>query len=371
LRARLLLASSLVLTFLALTHPAWAWSNGGYSADPNNPNYGTHDWIAERALDWLPANERALILTYRAAYLYGTELPDNNQAVDHIGDVTLHHVYYFANGSVQDDAAARRAGNMQDQVLAALSAQDYALAAKWTGAMTHYISDLAVFAHVMDTGTYWGEPVHHEDYEDRMQTRTDQPGETQIVIAFDGTLALVSPYDAALALARDTTFDLSGAGRTALWMDQHYNWSDPAFTARAYQSINLAVNYVAEAVHAIWSTYVVTTTTTSQQLTTSTTETHTTTTSTSYHTTTTAQSQETTWTSQTTRVESFGVGFGFAFIGIGAGVAAAALGVAVAVSGQSEVLAYGGYYYCSRHRVPVWFVAGRPWCPIERRYLRS
>jgi hypothetical protein len=27
------------------------WSNGGYSANPSNPDYGTHDWIAEHALD--------------------------------------------------------------------------------------------------------------------------------------------------------------------------------------------------------------------------------------------------------------------------------------------------------------------------------
>ncbi|XES76381.1 MAG: hypothetical protein ACBZ72_09385 [Candidatus Bathyarchaeia archaeon] len=27
-----------------------AWSNGGYSADPATPDYGTHDWIAQHAL---------------------------------------------------------------------------------------------------------------------------------------------------------------------------------------------------------------------------------------------------------------------------------------------------------------------------------
>jgi len=29
-----------------------SWSNGGFSVDPENPNYGTHDWIGEHALDW-------------------------------------------------------------------------------------------------------------------------------------------------------------------------------------------------------------------------------------------------------------------------------------------------------------------------------
>ncbi len=31
------------------------WSNGGFSTDSTNPKYGTHDWIAQHALDWLPS----------------------------------------------------------------------------------------------------------------------------------------------------------------------------------------------------------------------------------------------------------------------------------------------------------------------------
>jgi hypothetical protein len=262
LRSRVLLASSLVLTFLALMHPAWAWSNGGYSADPNNPDYGTHDWIAERALDWLPGNEKALILTYRAAYLYGTELPDNNQAPDGIGDTGKHHVYYRSTGALQDDAAAVRAREIQSQAAAALQIHDYALAAKWTGAMTHYIDDVAVFGHVMGSDTDWGSEQHHSDYEDHVQDLTNSPDATTIALVFDGVLAATSPYDAALNLARDATFDLGGAGHTATWMDQHYNWSDPIFVARTYQSINLAVNYVAEVLHEVWSTANPVTTTT-------------------------------------------------------------------------------------------------------------
>jgi hypothetical protein len=69
---------------------------------------------------------------------------------------------------------------------------------------------------------------------------------------------------------------------------------------------------------------------------------------------------------------SSGIGFAFVVIAIGAGVASAAGGLAVAVTGQpySEMFTYGGYYYCRRHRVPVWYVQGWPWCPFERRFLR-
>ena len=289
MRARVLLASTLALTLLALTHPAWAWSNAGYSADPNNPDYGTHDWIADRALDWLPANEKALILTDRAAYLYGTELPDNSQAAEGIGDTTKHHFYFWSNGTVQDDAAATRAMVMQGRASANLTAGHYADAAKWTGAMTHYIDDLAVFGHVMGATTDWGAEIHHSDYEDHVEALTNSPDANVISVVFDGTLTALSAYDAARALAHDTTFDESSSGHTAVWMDQHYNWSDPVFTARAYQSINLAVNYVAEAVHIVWSsaattasTQQQTTTTTQQQVTTSTSQQLTTTTTTSF-----------------------------------------------------------------------------------------
>ena len=86
-----------------------AWSNGGYSADPAHPDYGTHDWIAQHALDWLPSEEKQFFTDNLASYLYGTELPDNSQAPDGVGDTGKHHVYFYANGSLQDASAADRA----------------------------------------------------------------------------------------------------------------------------------------------------------------------------------------------------------------------------------------------------------------------
>ncbi|MEM2971297.1 MAG: zinc dependent phospholipase C family protein [Candidatus Bathyarchaeia archaeon] len=129
------------------------WSNGGYSADPSNPDYGTHDWIAHHALDWLPQEEKQFILDNLAVYLYGTELPDNGQAVDGIGDNGNHHVYYFANGSLQDDASAVRAQQEYEAAVAFYKAGDYVNATKRLGVMSHYIVDVAVFAHVMGSAT--------------------------------------------------------------------------------------------------------------------------------------------------------------------------------------------------------------------------
>jgi hypothetical protein len=121
-----------------------AWSNGGYSADPSDPDYGTHDWIAQHALDWLPINEKKYILDNPSAYLYGTELPDNNQVPDGIGDTTKHHVYYNSAEVMTDDAAAVRASAEYSSTLSFLKAKDYAKAAKNAGIMSHYIVDMAV-----------------------------------------------------------------------------------------------------------------------------------------------------------------------------------------------------------------------------------
>ena len=106
--------------------------------------------------------------------------------------------------------------------------------------------------------------------------------------------------------------------------------------------------------------------TTTQQITTSTLQT----TSKTQQTTTTTQ--HTTTTPTMTVGSSSGMGWAFAVVGIGIGIASAGAGVAVAASGgsYSDVFAYEGYYYCKKHRVPVWMVQGWLWCPVEQRYLR-
>ena len=136
---------------------ASSWSNGGFSSDPAHPVYGTHDWIAQHALDLLPSNEKQDIVDNLAAFLYGTELPDNGGAPDGIGDVALHHFYYWSNGSIQDDASAVRAQTEYDSALNYKRSNDTAMAVKTLGIMSHYIVDLSVFEHVMAATTDCGE----------------------------------------------------------------------------------------------------------------------------------------------------------------------------------------------------------------------
>jgi len=231
-----------------------AWSNGGFSTDSNNPDYGTHDWLAHHALGWVPDDLDFWIRNNLAIYLYGTELPDNANAPlgDGIGDAHLHHVYYRSNGHLQDDPAARRARDAYDQALAYLISGDHGNASKWIGVVTHYISDLAVFGHVMGKPTDWGEEKHHQDYEQWVNEKTnryDAPFTT--LLKFDGKLEQSSAYDGALKLAHDTTFDGTGRGRTAKWMDNNYDPADQTFQERVGESLSLTVNLLADVIYTI------------------------------------------------------------------------------------------------------------------------
>ncbi|MEA1908620.1 MAG: dockerin type I domain-containing protein [Euryarchaeota archaeon] len=235
--------------------PVSAWSNGGYSDDPGDVCYGTHDWIAEHALNFLPPAERQYIDDNLNWYLYGTELPDNPHPDDGICDTSKHHVYFYENGSLMDDASAVRAQDIYNNTLAFLKEGDCVNASKYAGIMTHYIADVAVFGHVMGKKTDWSAEVHHGDYESYVQRRTDGNVSEAFdpYIEFDGTLDVVTAYDATIHVANDTTFDAESEGRGCIWMDSHYNWSDPGFRDECGESLNLAINVVADVLHTLYS----------------------------------------------------------------------------------------------------------------------
>ena len=233
--------------------PAWCWSNGGYSDNTAQPDYGTHDWIAQHALDWLPNEEKKYITDNLAAYQYGTELPDNNRASDGIGDTGKHHIYFNADGSLKDDAAAQRASEEYQKALSYLKNKDYANAAKEAGIMSHYIADIAVFAHVMGAKTAWGNESHHSDYENHVNDKTETyDSNYNSYLHFDGSLTITTAYNATENLAYDTTFDGDG-DLTCVWMDTNYNWNNPTFSNRAGESLNLATNAVADVLHTLYA----------------------------------------------------------------------------------------------------------------------
>jgi hypothetical protein len=149
----------------------------------------------------------------------------------------------------KDGAAAVRANEEYANAVNAFNTGNLSEAATRLGMVTHYVADMAVFGHVMGASTAWGAETHHSDYENYVLDRTDSyAGEFDSYLVFDGSLGTLSAYDAAVSLANDATFD-AGGQYTCVWMDTHYNWSDAAFKNRCGESLNLAVNAVADVLH--------------------------------------------------------------------------------------------------------------------------
>lgn len=254
-----LLILAVFLCFLLVTSggcsSVLAWGNGGYNGGVAQPAYGTHDWIAEHALDWLPAEEKRFLIDNLEWYLYGTELPDNKNTPDGVGDTVKHHVYFAVDGTLIDDASAVRAKEEYAAAQQAFNGGNLSAAALHLGMVAHYVADVAVFGHVMGAATPWGAEVHHSDYENYVSEKTKSygGGEFTNFLVYDNTLTLVTAYDATVKLARDTTFDLGQRNLNCTWMDQHYNWNDYTFKSRAGESLNLAVNAVADVLHTFYS----------------------------------------------------------------------------------------------------------------------
>jgi hypothetical protein len=216
------------------------WSNGGYSADPDNPDLGTHDWIADKALSIQTRDASFLKTTYHTEYLLGTEAPDNP---DYIGDSTNHHIYYYSDGSVQDDVCADRAKAMYDLALPRIEGGEYSIAAYYIGAMAHYVSDVGVFGHTMGAYTDWGAEVHHSDFESEFEDFIDT-----LTLPSGTALGDSSAYDATSALARTITFG-SGSIKSNIWMDTNYDWANDVFDTSAKASLYSATSAVASVIN--------------------------------------------------------------------------------------------------------------------------
>jgi hypothetical protein len=237
----------IILDSFLLIPSTVGWKNGPsvseFSSNPTKPEYGTHDWIAEHALDWMLPEEKKFILDNLDSYLYGTELPDRTTGPDAIGDMDLQHVYFNETGIMKDDSGAIRASQEFESAIFFLEKGDVYNGTLHLGAMTHYISDLAVFGNVMNE-TYWGEPIHFDDYMAYVNSKM-----TSYTSEFDSYLSQLPPvgvgeaYDAAWVVAYNTTFNPKGY-RNSTWMDVNYSWSDPEFKGRCGESLNYAINTI-------------------------------------------------------------------------------------------------------------------------------
>jgi PKD repeat protein len=229
----------LLMICLGTAGNAQGWSNGGYSSDESNPDYGTHDWIANAALQPQTKDITFLKTTYHSLFLLGTEAPDNPA---YIGDTGSHHVYYRSDKTLQDDVCADRAASIYASALQYIKSNDLDLAAFEVGVMAHYISDVGVFGHTMGASTDWGAEAHHSDYENGFESRLGS-------IATPSTsLGNLDSYEATTGLAYKITFG-SGTIKSNSWMDANYNWGNSIFEASAMASLYASVTSVAAAIN--------------------------------------------------------------------------------------------------------------------------
>ena len=103
------------------------------------------------------------------------------------------------------------------------------------------------WAHVMGATTDWGAEADnvHSNYESYVNTRTSSYVDNyNSYLVYDGSLANLSAYNAAINLAYDSTFDQGGI-YTCVWMNNSYSISYPTYWNRAGESLNLGANAVA------------------------------------------------------------------------------------------------------------------------------
>lgn len=243
------------------------WFNGtyqnntiwDYSTDYAHPNYGTHDWIAEHAKNWLPTYQREFIDNNLNAYLLGTEAPDNadlHYLGNGYGDFQNHINYYTADftGGLSTPAATRALEEF-NKADAALPGDENA-GAYYAGTMSHYIDDPAVFGHVMGDGSPLGTEHNHSNFERGVDAWTLQYNggffERYLTPAYHDdryTNAHSASYYIGLITAKG-----EGNTKSAQWMDANFpgdanTWdvnSNPTYTNSVGDSLNRAVQATAD-----------------------------------------------------------------------------------------------------------------------------
>jgi hypothetical protein len=168
------LPTAMLLVAVCLAAPR-AWNNGQSGntttttkAECSDPPYATHDWIADHALDLLPAEEKAWLVPHRNLYLIGTEAPDHKGIPASCGapiigynDCTLCHSVEWNTAVTQItvDRPAVRAQEEHEKAVIAFAQGKPAHAAYFLGAMAHYIGDMSQYGHD------YPDEVPHGDYE--------------------------------------------------------------------------------------------------------------------------------------------------------------------------------------------------------------
>ena len=250
---------------MLISTPAYSWTNGqsgnattNKAEECDSPPYSTHDWIADHALDFLPANEKAWLVPHKALYLIGTEAPDNSKIHAACGGPhrgyndrsSGHSVQWKSNwkGFVKKkNRAAWRAGEEYYKAVRAYKQGNHSAAAFYLGAMAHYIGDVSQYGHAIPN------EKNHSNYEGWVTRRTKGPtgGPFEAFLQADG-LKRRTAYTAAKRISKSTAKG-KGPILSAKTMDGKYKDDrDDAFTKSIGHSLNLGVNELSDVLHTFY-----------------------------------------------------------------------------------------------------------------------
>lgn len=261
----------LLLALLAVLTPVAAWGNGfSIYNDPfayqdpvfvdsvdqwkNTFNYGTHDYLAERAWEMLEeaAPEEAEWLR-RLMYVYGTELPDSSNYKESINDLKAQYLVFDEAANVLDDSLADRAQKRYDLLIGALERGEWGTASKHAGTIASYVSNAGLFSRVIEN------PVNGNRMEAYLLRMTDvvyPSDEFDEVfgdyIVFDGSLEMISPYDATMKIGRATYKGMKDGSCSAQWIDDNYDLEDPEFLECTGRNLNNIVNAIVDVLHSAY-----------------------------------------------------------------------------------------------------------------------
>ncbi|MEM2637301.1 MAG: hypothetical protein QXL15_03010 [Candidatus Korarchaeota archaeon] len=156
----IIIASILVFSFPVKVS---ALGNGGFTSDPNEPKYGTLDWMGYHAISLIKESMPSYVvwIDMRMRYFYlGTEAPDNPYL--HIGrfagwndTASQFNRYDLTGGVVTINEDYQNCSSLlqthYSYLVQALKNRDYDRAAWEAGVVTHYIGVLSGWGHVLTT----------------------------------------------------------------------------------------------------------------------------------------------------------------------------------------------------------------------------
>jgi len=250
----LLIMLSILIFIPIFSAESQAWNNGDPGDIYYGERFGSHDWIALKANQFLPVANQSWLNAYMQIYLRGTAAPDNSSesynGLTGYGDKSNHHNYYNSTGHTTEDDAAVRAQEEYNKALNAIQNKKYDEAAWYAGCMTHYIADVAVWGHVMDNETV------HSNYENSANTRMDEPTEDYFQPTFDGTYDTITAHQACVDVGWESYRGDASWDYNCNWMDANYHaftgdHPDDDFENRAEHMIELCINKITDLLYSL------------------------------------------------------------------------------------------------------------------------